>query len=123
MNSKRKGSQGEREIVQILRDHGLAAYRGDQRYVGGYGNPDVLTDIAGKPFHLEVKRAENLRVSDWLAQVIYDIQPTPERVPAVVFRRNRDRWWIIQPLESFLQATGAEDCSASTSETPSESKI
>ena len=52
INSKRKGSNGEREIAKILRDHGYEARRG-QQYSGANGDADVI----GVPgVHIEVKR-------------------------------------------------------------------
>ena len=55
MNSKRKGSGGERELAELLQAHGYDAHRNDQRYIGGLNNPDV----GGLPgYHIEVKRTE-----------------------------------------------------------------
>lgn len=120
MNSKQKGNRGENEIVQFLRQYGVDGVRSDQRYVGGVGRPDVFAWIAGKGYHIEVKRTETIRMNDWLAQVIYDSAPTPERTPAIVFRKNRGKWWIVQPLESFLQGMGLKDSSSDDSGNGSE---
>ena len=39
MNVKRKGTAGENELAKLLRAAGIRAYRNDQIFVGGAGNP------------------------------------------------------------------------------------
>lgn len=99
MNSKAKGSAGERELVQYLVSMGYTdAHRNDQRYVGGHDNPDV--DAKGlKRLHLEVKRTERLNLSAAMKQAQSD---AVGRVPAVVSRRNREPWLISMRLSDFL---------------------
>lgn len=101
MNSKAKGSAGEREFAAILAAHGFPAHRNDQRYVGGVGRPDV--SAAGLDgFHFEVKRVERLNVPEAMKQAVHDCAG---RVPVVAHRRNREPWLVTLRLEDFLKTT------------------
>jgi hypothetical protein len=42
MNSKAKGSAGERELSRLLRSEGYDTHRSDQRYIGGLHNPEGI---------------------------------------------------------------------------------
>lgn len=97
VNSKAKGSQGEREIAKILRDHGFDARRGVQ-YCGYNGDADVI----GLPgYHLEVKRVEKLNIDKAYEQSERDAKP--HEVPLVVYRKNRTKWKVVIDLEDFLK--------------------
>lgn len=100
MNSKRKGTAGENELVNLLTGYGIRAYRNDQIFKGGKGNPDVAADIAGTPIHFEVKRVEKLNISAAMAQAEQDA--APDHLPAVAHRRNREKWLLTVPLVRFL---------------------
>jgi Holliday junction resolvase len=81
-NSRRKGADGERELVRVLRGHGFDARRG-QQYCGAHGDADVV----GLPgLHLEVKRKEALRLYDAMAQARHEAREG--ETPVVVHRRN-----------------------------------
>lgn len=71
MNSKAKGSAGERELAAILTAKGFPARRNDQRYLGGVGRPDVTADGL-EDYHIEVKRVERLNVGEAMQQAIHD---------------------------------------------------
>ena len=63
MNSKAKGSAGERELCEYLTEAGYPAHRNDQRYTGGKGNPDI--DAEGlETLHIECKRVEHLNIAE-----------------------------------------------------------
>ena len=97
INSKRKGSQGERDIAAILREHGYADARRGQQYAGHNGDPDVI----GLPgFHLEVKRVERLNLDAAFEQSVRDARDG--EIPVVVHRRNRKPWMITMRLDDFL---------------------
>ena len=94
--SREKGKRGEREIAKILRDHGYDARRGEQ-YCGAAGDADVI----GLPgIHIEVKRVEQLRLYDALAQAKADARMG--ELPIVVHRKNDCEWVVVQPLEDWL---------------------
>lgn len=91
--SKEKGKRGEREAAAELdRVLGLTARRGVQ-YAGGNGSPDVLHDLDG--VHIEVKRAETLKLYEALRQATEDAGLGS--VPVVMHRRNGQPWlWIVK---------------------------
>ena len=101
MNAKRKGTAGEHELVNLLQGYGIRAYRNDQIFKGGKGNPDVSAEIAGTPIHFEVKRVERLNVSEAVAQAERDA--AQGHFPAVAHRRNREKWLLTVPLVPFLE--------------------
>ena len=100
MNAKRKGTAGEHELAAILRDAGIRAYRNDQIYRGGKGNPDVSAEVCGQKLHIEVKRVEKLNVPEAVKQAITDA--AEGSLPVVAHRRNREQWLITLPLAALL---------------------
>ena len=99
MNSKAKGSAGERELCVWLTAHGYPARRNEQRYIGGKGNADVVAEGLER-FHFEVKRGERLNVPAAMQQAERDADG---RIPAVVHRRNREPWLITMHLEDWIK--------------------
>ena len=101
INSRRKGTNGERELSALLRSWGYEAQRG-QQYCGYAGDPDVITNIDW--LHIEVKRVERLNIDKAMEQAISD---TPEKkIPSVVHRKNRKDWLITFRLEDILGKEG-----------------
>lgn len=101
MNSKRKGSAGERELLHLLEAHGIPAHRNDQKFVGGLDRPDVSATVCGVPLHVEVKRQERLRLSAAMMQAVHDANG--HALPVVVHRSNRQPWLVSMRLEDILQ--------------------
>ena len=102
MNSKRKGSAGERELCEILRQAWYeSAHRNDQRYVGGVDNPDVAA-IPG--YHIEVKRTERLSLYEAYEQATRDANG--HAVPVVMHRRSRKPWLCVMKLSDWLKLVG-----------------
>ena len=61
-------------------------------------------DLVGIPHvHIECKRAETLRLSEWLAQARRDAERFGDGLPAVFHRRNRQEWLCTMRLEDWLQ--------------------
>jgi hypothetical protein len=58
---------------------------------------DLHGDI---PVHVEVKRAERLKIPEWLEQA-RDEAP-PEVTPLLAFRRSREPWYGVLPLEAVV---------------------
>ena len=108
MNSKKKGSGGERELLELLHRYGIQAERNDQRYLSGEGLPDILARISGKEIHVEAKRCEKLKLTEWIAQANYDVSFTPHRIPIVIFRRNRQPWYCTISFENFMKLLNIE---------------
>jgi Holliday junction resolvase len=101
MNGKRKGTAGENELAEILRRSGIRAYRNDQIYKGGKGNPDVFAELSGLRFHVEVKRQEKLNVPAAVNQAIRDA--VEGYFPIVAHRRNREKWLVTMPLLPLIE--------------------
>ena len=101
MNSKKKGSAGERELLHLLEAHGIPAHRNDQRFIGGVDRPDVYAEVYGVPLHAECKRTERLRLSEAVAQAVHD--SNGHALPVVVHRSNRQPWLLTARLEDILQ--------------------
>ena len=99
MNSKAKGSAGERELCMWLTAHGYPARRNEQRYIGGKGNPDISAEGLER-FHLEIKRMERLNIHAAMHQAERDADG---RIPAVVHRRNREPWLITMHFEDWIR--------------------
>lgn len=98
MNSKKKGSAAEREFAAILTEHGFQARRNEQRFQGGFSNPDVSA-CGLEQYHFEVKRVERLCVPEAMRQAMRDCAG---RIPVVVHRRNREGWLVTLPLVDWL---------------------
>lgn len=102
MNSKRKGTKGERELSDYLTAAGYPAHRNDQRYIGGHDNPDI--EAAGlEHLHIECKRVEHLNITEAMHQSEHD---AAGRVPVVIHRRNREPWLITMRLSDYLTGAG-----------------
>lgn len=100
LNSKRKGSQGERELTEIL-SHVGEVERNDQRYTGGAGNPDIRFTAGGNVYHVEVKRVEKLNLHAAIKQAENDA--ADGTIPIVIHRRNREQWYVNMKLTNFLE--------------------
>jgi len=95
--SRTKGAVGEREVVNILRDHGWPAMRtSDGRSQHGRG------DIAGVPgVVFEIRRAERLDL--WRGLEDAQAHAVDGELPVLAFRRNRSGWWAAMPLERLVE--------------------
>lgn len=102
--SREKGKRGEREVAEILRNHGYAARRG-QQFHGGADSPDVV----GLPgFHIEVKYTQRFDLYGALKQAETDSSGMDD-VPLVVHRKAAENgqkkpdWVAVLKLEDFLK--------------------
>lgn len=95
--STRKGANGEREVMAILRGHSHAVERGGTQ---SFGQRPDLYGLDG--IHLEVKRSECVRIWEWMRQSKEDAARFGDGVPSVVFRRSRSDWLICMELEDWL---------------------
>ena len=94
--SREKGKRGERELSNVLKEHGYKARRGVQ-YQGGSDSPDVI----GLPgIHIECKRTEKFRLEDAMQQAKEDCDPFS--LPAVFHRKNGKNWVVVMDLEDWL---------------------
>jgi hypothetical protein len=97
MNSRQKGKIGEREFAALLREHGYDARRG-QQFSGSPDSPDVVSDALAW-LHFEVKRVQNLNLSDACVQASGDCGGKPW---VVAHRRNHAPWLITMRAEFFF---------------------
>lgn len=95
-NSRAKGAAGERELANILKEHGYEARRG-QQFSGANGDADVV----GLPhIHIECKRVQALNLSKAMEQSRRDARIG--EIPVVMHRKNRDKWQVNMDLEDWL---------------------
>jgi hypothetical protein len=103
MNSRRKGKVGEREFAALLREHGFDARRG-QQFAGSPESPDVVSDALGW-LHIEVKRVQNLNLTDACVQAEGDASGKPW---VVAHRRNQAPWLITMRADTFFKLLRGE---------------
>ena len=97
-SSQRKGADGERELAALFREYGYPVERGGSL---SFGEVPDLTGLPG--VHIECKRAEQLRVYDWMAQAERDSERFHDGLPAVFHRRNRQEWLVTMRLPDWLE--------------------
>lgn len=98
MNSKNKGSRGERELAEELRKYGFDDAKRMQQFCGGADSPDV-SGIDG--IHIECKRVEKLNIYDAMEQSERDSEG--KTLPAVFHRRNRKKWLVTMYLQDWIE--------------------
>lgn len=95
--SQTKGRRGERELAALLQQHGYDVRPGEPL---NYGEEP---DLVGLPqIHIECKRCEKLRLSEWMTQSEQDAQRFQDGAPAVFFRRSREPWCVVMKLEDWI---------------------
>lgn len=99
INSRAKGSYGEREFRDFLRSYGIQARRG-QQFSGSGESPDVVHDLDG--WHAEVKRTECLSLYTAMDQATRDAS-SKNLIPFVAHRRNKKPWLVILPADQWVQ--------------------
>lgn len=104
VNGKKKGKNGELEVVRLCRAQGYEARRSAQ-YCGN--NEDGTADVVGLPgIHIEVKRVEHLNLDDALAQASRDAKKTTGSIPAVFHRKNGTGWKVTMGADDWSGSTG-----------------
>jgi len=99
--SREKGKRGEREAAELLRKAGFADARRTQQYCGKDAD-GTASDVVGIPgYHIEVKRTEQTRLYEWMAQAERDKKP--EEIPVILHRKNGRPWLAILPAELLLE--------------------
>ena len=95
--SQRKGRGGELELSRILQGHGYPVEPGRAQ---SYGK---MPDLSGLPgIHIECKRVEALRLSEWMKQARKDAQRFGG-LPAVFHRRSREGWRVTMELSDWME--------------------
>lgn len=99
--SRDKGKAGEREFARLCRQYGYDTHRTEQ-YRGNTGDAG---DVEGLPgIHVEVKRTEQLRIMDYMAQSTHDaIAAGKGDIPIVAWRKNNCLWLVILGFDDFMK--------------------
>ncbi len=95
MNSRRKGKEGELQVVHIAEAAGLPCRRsGDTGQAGG--------DLAFEVDHVYVESRwrKQLRVREWLREVA---GKAGDKLPVLAFRENRMPWYAAVPLADLFR--------------------
>ena len=96
--SQTKGRRAEIELSHLLQGYG---YNVEPGRALSYGE---VPDLSGLPgVHIECKRAETLRLSEWMAQAERDAQRFGDGAPAVFFRRSRLPWMVTMKLSDWIK--------------------
>ena len=98
INSKRKGTNGERELVNILKSYGFDCRR-SQQYCG-YADGSLADVIGLDGIHIEVKRVERINIDACMEQAVRDCKDG--EIPTVWHRRNRKPWYVTMRLEDWI---------------------
>lgn len=97
-SSQAKGRRGELELAALLQQHGYDVRPGEPL---NYGQE---ADVVGLPhIHCEIKRCQQLRLSEWMRQASDDAEKFGDGAPTIFFRRNREAWMVCMKLENWLQ--------------------
>lgn len=97
VNSKRKGSTGERELANLLKSHGYDCRRSEQ-YCGKAGDADVI----GLPkIHIECKRVQKLNIDNAIEQAISDANNG--ELPTVFHRKDRKPWLVTMRFDDWIE--------------------
>lgn len=101
--SQRKGADGERELAAVLREYGYEIKRGGSMSFG------EVPDLVGLPgIHVEVKRREQVRLSEWMQQAEADSKRFRDGMPVVFHRRSREPWRVTMNLADFMRLYGRQ---------------
>lgn len=96
--SQRKGRAAELELARVLQGHGYPVEAG---HAQSYGE---VPDLSGLPgIHIECKRCEQVRLTEWLQQAERDAKRFGDGAPAVFHRKNREGWLVTMNLQDWLQ--------------------
>lgn len=96
-SSQRKGAAGEKELAEILLQHGYDCIRGGSLTFG------EVPDITGLPgVHIECKRVEHFQLYPAMEQAQRDSIKFGDGVPVVFHRSNRHPWVAVMTLTDWL---------------------
>lgn len=99
INSKQKGSKGEREWAKFCREQGYDVRRSQQYN----GMAEGEGDCVGLPhIYQEVKRVQNINVTAVMERVIQDAGDGDMWIPIVAWRKDRGRWYVAMKAEDWF---------------------
>ena len=97
VNSRQKGARFERQLANLLKEHGYECRRG-QQYCGANGDADV---VGLEGIHIEAKAVERLNIHEAMNQAINDAREG--ELPAVFHKKNRQKILVTMTLEDWLE--------------------
>lgn len=97
-SNRRKGAVAEREVCHLIR-----GATGDEVSRNLSQTRDAGGDVKWGPFYLEVKYQKTIAMPAWQQQAAASAAQDGEGlVPAVVYRRPNEQFWIAMPFDAFL---------------------
>ena len=96
-SSRRKGRDGENELRKQWVGAGWEVTAAQRNLGGAQG--DALVTRNGVTLHVEGKRRETLAVPAWIKQAETECKGRPW---AVCFRRSREPWYAVLPLDTLF---------------------
>lgn len=97
-SNRRKGAVAEREVCHII-----GSITGDEVSRNLSQTRDAGGDVVWGPFYLEVKYQRTIAMPAWQHQAVQSaVQDGRGLVPAVVYRKPNDDFWISLPFSDFL---------------------
>lgn len=110
-NSRAKGVAFEREVAKAFEAAGFTVRGlesgGDHFVVGSRyhskvaGDGTLRNEYDGIVIHVECKRAERMKLPEWLRQQAKDAPPRTLRV--LVFKQSRQPAYAVVPFDQYLQ--------------------
>ena len=100
MNSKKKGSRGERQCSDIWKKHGYEEAHRSQQYSG---RGESSADIEGidPRLHIEVKSGYSYKtIYTFLEQAVQDAKEG--QIPIVNCKMDRKEWLCVMRLDDFI---------------------
>lgn len=98
-SSQRKGREAELKLAKLLRGFGFESVQAGEPV--SYGS---VPDLVGLPgIHVECKRAEQIRLTEWMKQAERDSERFHDGAPVVFHRRNREPWLVSMSLVDFIK--------------------
>ena len=97
--SQRKGRSGELELVKVLHGFGFDSVQAGEPV--SYGSTPDLVGLPG--IHIECKRCEQLRLSEWMKQAERDAARFQDGVAVIFHRRNREPWMVTMTMDDFMK--------------------
>ena len=114
INSRQKGSTGERELAGIFREYGYEARRTAQ-YCGKSGDASDVVGLAG--IHIEAKHQEKMYLYDWMAQAKRDASST-DNLPTVFHKKNNAEILVTMELRDWMKLYQAFELERSAEDEP-----
>ena len=93
--ARNKGANAERELARILTELTGKEIRRGQVF---NHEPDIV-GLDG--IHVEAKRQETLKLTQWFEQAEAAARKHRDGLPAVFFRRNGEHWKVVMDLKDW----------------------